>query len=608
MDNGLIGLIQNYEKIKLTQPVWVEGTPKTILVCLLIYLLGMMMFITTQKRYHRSGVEHGSADWADINKLQKEFHSNSNKRIVYSQNFAVAFDKKALFKHKRNLNTLITGGPGSGKTTGYVYPNLLELSASNIVLDPSGEVCRNTAKFMIKNGYKVKVLNLKEPECSWGYNPFAYINNDDDVQRIVTAIFKATTPPNSQSQDPFWDEAGKMLLSALMYLLVYFGAENEKNFPYLMELIRAGRIEDSEDDTQQSALDILFQSVEAKYPDHLCVRYYKNATSGAGKTMQSVQVTLLSRLQKFELPSIAGIMQNDELELDRIGDERTVLYCIIPDDDTSYNFIISLLYLQLFQVLYHKADTVYKGRLPNFVHFIMDEFANIHTPDDFLAILGTCRKRNIGISIILQNLSQLKAKYKEGWENIIGQCDEFVYLGGNESSTHEYISKMLGKETIDIKHYGRRYGMHGDSSANFQDLGRELMTPDEVRMLSYDYAIIIVKNSPPLIDRKINVFEYKKATGTPMGKATDMEYTIPLRLDRLKTVSKNKTDSEDKKTDNNTFDATVVGEQKDKNGLLVSIDGTAANISDYDVGELLQQYEIDVDELDRFIAQCLLTT
>lgn len=607
MDNGLIGLITNYEKIELTHPVWTEGTPKTILACLFIYLLGMMIFITSRKRYHRSGVEHGGSDWADIAKLQKEFKSNSSQRVVYSQNFAVSFSKKDLFNHKRNLNTVITGGPGAGKTTGYVYPNLLELSASEVVLDPSGEVCRNTAKFKEKNGYKVRVLNLKDPELSWGYNPFAYINNDDDVQRIVTAIFKATTPPNSQSQDPFWDEAGKMLLSALMYLLMYFGAEDEKNFPYLMTLLRAGRIEDSEDDTQQSALDILFQSIEMQYPEHLCVRYYKNATSGAGKTMQSVQITLISRLQKFELPSIAGMMQKDELELDKIGDELTVLYCIIPDNDTSYNFIVSLLYQQLFQVLYDKADTVYRGRLPCFVHFIMDEFANIHTPDDFLAILGTCRKRNIGISIILQNLSQLKAKYKEGWENIIGQCDEFVYLGGNESSTHEYISKMLGKETIDTNSYGRRYGMHGDSSANFQTAGRELMTPDEVRMLSYDYAIIIVKNAAPLVDRKINVFEYKKAEGTPMGGDKDMEYTIPLRSERLKTVSENKATAENKTSADNTYEATAVGEQKNMDGLFVSVDGTGMDISDSDIGEFLQEYEIDIDEFETFIEQCLIT-
>lgn len=610
MDNGLIGLMQNYEKIEFSHPVWTEGTPKTILVCLLIYLFAMVIFITSRKRYHRGGHEQGSSDWGYAKDLQKEFCSKSPQRIVYSQNFAVSFKKKDLFKHRRNLNTVIIGGPGAGKTTGFVYPNLLELSSSAVVLDPSGEVCRNTAKTLEQNGYKIKVLNLKQPECSWGYNPFEYIKDDDDVQQIVTGIFKATTEPNSQTQDPFWDEAGKMLLSALIYLLIYFGADDEKNFPYVLELLRAGRIEDSEDDTKQSALDILFESIEMQYPDHLCVRYYKNATSGAGKTMQSVQVTLLSRLQKFELPSIAGMMRKDELELDKIGDKFTVLYCIIPDDDTSYNFIVSLLYIQLFQLLYEKADTVYKGRLPKFVHFIMDEFANVHTPENFLGILATCRKRNIGISIILQNLAQLKGKYKEGWENIIGQCDEFMYLGGNEQSTHEYVSKMLGKETIDTNSYGRRFGMHGDASANYQIAGRELMTPDEVRLMSPDDAIILVKNAPPLIDRKINIFDkYKKAATTPMGGAKDMEYTIPLRSERTKQVPNETaaTNSVDN-SQNNPYDDTVIDTKSDNgNSIQLSVDGIEMNISDYDVAELIQKYEINFDELEEFIEQCLIT-
>ena len=523
VQDGLIELWKRWEEISFSPTAlsWTEDTPKTLLVCLLIYTLIALVLLTSKKRYHRQGVENGSSDYADIKKIRKEFNSSSPHRILYTQNFAISFAEKDTYRHKRNFNTLIVGGPGSGKTRGYVYPNLLEKTASYVVLDPKGEICRNTAKPMLEAGYKVKVLNLIDPYRSWGYNPFHYIHTDnradDDIQRIVTAIFKATTVPNSQSTDPFWDEAGKMLLSALMYLLYYFGAEEEKNFPYLMNLIRAGRIENSEDETEQSPLDILFNSIEELDPNHVCVRYYKNATSGAGKTLQSVQITLLSRLQKFELASIADMMKSDELELEKLATEPTVLYCIIPDNDTSYNFIVSLLYIQLFQVLYDLADSVYKGRLPRFVHIIMDEFANVHTPEDFLSILGGCRSRNIGISIILQNLSQLKAKYKDGWENIIGQCDEFLYLGGNEQSTHKYVSELLGKETIDTNTYGKSEGRSGSYSTNYQISGRELMTPDEVRMLDNRYALLFVRGERPVMDFKYDIMKHPNVRLTTDG-------------------------------------------------------------------------------------------
>lgn len=605
-EKGLIGILMNMEAIPWLRPEWTESTPKVILVCLAIYAVALIIAWSYRKRYHRQGVEHGSSDWADLQKLRKEFHSDSPKRVVYTDNFAISFDKDDLYKHKRNFNTLIVGGPGSGKTRGHVYPNILEATSSCLVIDPAGEVCRNTAKYMKeKKGFKVKVLNITNPEMSCGYNPFHYIRSDnradDDVQRIVTAIFQATTPPNSQTQDPFWDEAGKMLLSSLMYLLHYFGATDEKNFPYLMNLIRAGKIEDA-DNKSQSALDLLFESIEHKYPDHICVRYYKNATSGAGKTLQSVQITLLSRLQKFEISSIADMMKTDELELDKMGDEPTILYCIIPDNDSSYNFIISILYIQLFLVLYDRADNYYHGPLPNFVHVIMDEFANVHTPEDFLHILGTCRKRNIGISIYLQNLAQLKAKYKEGWENIIGQCDEFLYLGGNESSTHEYISKMLGKETIDTNTYGRRYGAHGDASTNYQIGGRELLTPDEIRMLDYNKAILIVKNALPLIDNKIDILKYKGIKDTAIGGNKAMEYYPEAR---------NPKNSSDNQADPiSPEEAEYKRTVKDNDGafipeLLFQIDGLNLP-TDEELGQTIEQtsYIVDYEELMRYMAEC----
>lgn len=600
VQGGLPELINNLDKLSFSPGnlIWTKDTLKTIAVCLLIYGFAAVMFISSQRRTHRSQVENGSADYADIRALRKEFNSESSERIVYTENFALSVVEKDVYKHKRNYNTIIIGGPGSSKTTGFVYPNLLEASANYIVLDPKGEVYRNTGKYLEDKGYTVKVLNLKNPELSWQYNPFAYIRKDyadDDIQRLVTGIYKATTAPNAQTLDPFWDEAGKMLLSALMYLLYYFGAEEEKNFPTVMGLIRAGRIENSDDDTIGSPLDILFEGIEARYPNHICVRYYKNATSGAGKTQQSVQITLLARLQKFELSSIADMMSDDELELEKLASEPTALFCVIPDNDTSYNFIVSLLYIQLFLLLYDIADDKYHGRLPRFTHFIMEEFANVHTPDDFLSILGTCRSRNIGCAIILQNLSQLKAKYKEGWENIIGQCDELFYLGGNEKSTHEYVSQMLGKETIDTTNYGRRYGSHGDSSANFQFMGRELLFPDEVRKMDYEDAILFIKGCPPLVDKKINVFKYNKAEGTAIRGNKAMEYHIPKRSDRLKT----ETVIQDNQIPD-IFTATSVGENRNKPLLELNVNSVNANIFNVDIAELVDAYSIDIEEAEEY--------
>lgn len=611
-EGGLPSVMQNAEQISFNPFLisWTQDTPKTIMGCLLFYGIIVVVLFSYKRRLHRSGVENGSADYADIKKLRKEFHSTSSDRIVYTENFALSVTKADTFIHKRNYNTVLIGGPGSGKTTGYVYPNLLEASASYVVLDPKGEVCRNTAGYLQSKGYAVKVLNLVNPSRSWGYNPFAYIRKDtdtdtyaeDDIQKIVTAIYKATTAPNSQTIDPFWDEAGKMLLSALMYLLYYFGAEDEKNFPYLMNLIRAGRIENSEDDEQRSALDILFQSIEQRYPDHICVRCYKNATSGAGKTQQSVQITLLARLQKYEISSVAAMSIQDELELSMIADKPTVLYLVIPDNDTSYNFIVSLLYIQLFQTLYDKADRVYQGRLPRFVHIIMEEFANVNTPDDFLGILATSRSRNIGISIILQNFSQLKTKYKEGWENIIGLCDEFLYLGGNESSTHEYVSKMLGKETIDTTTFGRRYGMHGDASSNFQFAGRELLTPEEVRVLPYEQAILFIKNALPLIDRKIDVFHYKPAENTAICGNEAMTYSIPLRSERLHSEQLNKQNNEQSEVPlKDIFEATAVGDNQYDMQMEFFVNGRRVNITDLDVSEMLEMYSVDIEELEAYI-------
>lgn len=602
--NGLGELLNNFPLIsfKFSDLRWTNDTFHTIIICEIIYLMVFVMLMSFQRKTHRNGVEDGSADYADVTKMQKEFNSKSDLRIVYTEKFALSVAKKDVYRHNRNYNTVIVGGPGSRKTTGFVYPNLLEASCNPIILDPKGEVCRNTAKYLEQQGYTIKVLDLKNTERSWKYNPFKYIrpeHAEDDVQKIVTAIYKATTPPNSQTNDPFWDDAGKMLLSSLIYLLYYFGADNEKNFPFVLELIRAGRIENSEDDTIKSPLDILFESLEMQYPNHICIRCYKNASSGAGKTQQSIQIALLSRLQKFDVSSVAELMSDDELELEKLADEKVALYCIIPDNDSSYNFIVSLLYIQIFQVLYDIADNQYEGRLPRFIHFIMDEFANVHTPDDFTNILATCRSRNIGISIIIQNLSQLKSRYKDGWENIIGNCDIFFYLGGNEQSGHEYMSKALGTETIDTTNYGRQFGMHGNSSKNFQFKGRELLKPDEIRKMGYEDAILLIKGCPPLVDKKINVFKYKPAKGTAIRGNDKMKYDIPLRTMRV-AVATDEADTQIEKQ-KNAFELTATGTNVQKAHLELNILGASQNIYSEDVADFIDAYDVDFNEMSEYI-------
>ena len=405
----------------------------------------------------------------------------------------------------------MVGGSGAGKTRFYAKPNLMQANTSFVVTDPKGELLRDTGYLLERAGYKVRVLDLLHMRRSHGYNPFVYLQSDNDVQRLVTNLFKATTPKGSQTNDPFWDTAASMLLLALMYYLWYEAPKYEQNFGMVMELLRAGDIPDEENaNAMPSTLDELFAELESKNPYHIAVKYYKAYRSGSAKTLKSVQITLAARLEKFNLDSLAAMTEYDELELSRIGEEKTALFAILPDNDTSFNFLVSILYTQLFQALFSSADTKHGGSLPVPVHFLMDEFANISLPDDFDKILSVMRSRGISVSIILQNMAQLKALFEKQWESIVGNCDEFVYLGGNEQSTHEYVSKLLGRETIDTNSYGRTDGLRGNFSTNFQVAGRELLTPDEVRMLDNRYAIAFIRGESPVYDLKYDILNHPK--------------------------------------------------------------------------------------------------
>lgn len=383
---------------------------------------------------------------------------------------------------------------------------------------------RDTGHLLEKEGYKVKVLDLVTPKLSHCYNPFKYIQDDNDVQKLVANLFKSTTPKGAgASSDPFWDIAAQMLLSALIFYLKYEAPEDEQNFAVVGEMLRAGKPKEDDED-YESPLDILFKKLEYRNPDHIAVKYYKDYHSGAGRTLKSIQVTLSSKLEKFNIDEIANLTLTDEMELDRLGEEKIAVFAVIPDTHTSYNFLVSILYTQIFQNAFYRADNNYRGALPIPVHFLMDEFANVALPDDFDKILSVMRSRNVFVSIILQNLSQLKALFEKQWESIVGNCDQFLYLGGNEQSTHKYVTELLGKETIDTNTYGKSTGHSGSYSTNYQSTGRELLTADEVRMLDNNKAILLIRGEKPVIDFKYDILKHPNVKYTADGDGKMYEH------------------------------------------------------------------------------------
>ena len=492
-----------------------EDSVKAVLVLLLCYGMGIGIYFSTRRNYRRRE-EHGSAKWGEARTVNKKYaqHPKSANKLM-TQNVSIGLNAK---KHRRNLNTLVCGGSGAGKTRFYCKPNLMQANTSFVILDPKGEIVRDVGKLLEAKGYEIKVLDLISMEKSHCYNPFVYLRSDNDIQRLVTNLFKSTTPKGSQSNDPFWDTAASMLLLALVFYLHYEAPEDEQNFAMVMEMFRAGAIED-EEEPRPSPLDNLFSELEYENPEHIALKYYHSYHSGSAKTLKSIQITLAARLEKFNLESLAALTTTDELELETLGEKKTALFALIPDNDTSFNFLVSLLYTQLFQQLFYSADHIHGGSLPIPVHFLMDEFANVSLPDDFDKILSVMRSRSVSVSIILQNLAQLKALFEKQWESIVGNCDEFLYLGGNEQSTHKYVSELLGKSTIDTNTYGKSSGRSGNYSTNYQISGRELLTPDEVRMLDNQYAILFIRGERPVLDFKYDILKHPNVAMTADGNA-----------------------------------------------------------------------------------------
>ena len=515
LSGGLLAIVQNAATINNPFHIIVcEDSPRAVLIFMLAYVMGIGIWFSS-RRNTRPKAEHGSAKWGDaaaVNKKYADRNFTSNK--ILTQNVRIGLDGK---KHRRNLNVLVCGGSGAGKTRFYCKPNMMNCNTSMVVLDPKGEIARDTGQLLKDQGMEVKVLDLINMWKSHCYNPFVYLREDNDVQRLVTNLFKATTPKGSQSQDPFWDTAASMLLLALIFYLKYEAPPDEQNFPMVMDMLRFGDVRE-EDEGYQSPLDELFDRLEMKEPEHIALKYYRNYRSGSAKTLKSIQITLAARLEKFNLESLAALSITDELELMSLGEKKTALFIIIPDNDSSFNFLVSILYTQLFQQLFYSADHIHGGTLPVHVHFLMDEFANVSLPDDFDKILSVMRSRGVSVSIILQNMAQLKALFEKQWESIVGNCDEFLYLGGNEQGTHKYISELLGKETLDTNTYGKSSGKSGNYSTNYQNTGRELLTPDEVRKLDNRYALLFIRGECPIMDEKFDIMRHPNVGGSADGK------------------------------------------------------------------------------------------
>lgn len=509
----------------LNQPLYLqlnEYSLKTILIFLFLYAMGIGVYFSSSEN-RRPGEEHGSAKWGNVSSIARKYTDRKHrlKNLILSQGLALSLNAKS---HRRNLNVLIVGGSGAGKTRFYAKPNIMQCNTSFVIADPKGEMLRATAPLLLQRGYDVKVFNLINPSDSDGYNPFTYIRTDEDVVKLISNLIQNTTPKNAQQSDPFWEKSEIALDTALMLYLLHEAPPEEQNFETMMFMIEnASAME--EDEMFQSPVDVLFEALEEKYPDHIAVKQWKIFKQASGKTAKSILISAAVRLAAFNLPEIAKMTSYDNLDIGSLGEKKKAIFCVIPDNDNSFNYLVGMLYTQAFQELYYRADHKHGGELPIPVHFVMDEFANVALPDNFERVLATMRSRRISVSIIIQNMAQLKALFKDSWESVVGNCDTFLYLGGNEQSTHEYISKMLGKETIDTRTRGITKGQHGSSNTNYQNAGRELLTLDEVRLLDNSNALIFIRGEKPIMDKKFDILSHPNIKLTEDGGAKPYQHS-----------------------------------------------------------------------------------
>ena len=491
-------------------------TVRCVFAALCMYALAIGYYYTS-KGNKRTGEEYGSAKWGDAVALNRKYRDKTDN-IILSQHISMGLDGR---RHKRNLNVIVVGGSGAGKTRGYVLPNIMECNCSYIIADPKGEILRKTGGLLEKEGYEICVLNLVDLAKSDCYNPIAYLRSDHDALKLVTNLIKNTNEKGQKSSDPFWDKSEAAILQAFILYLLHEAPASEQNFSTVMYMIENAAASE-EDESYKSPVDLLFDDLERRNPEHIALKMYKVFKQAAGKTAKSILVSTAVRLAAFNLPEIARVTEKDEMFLNTIGNRKKAVFAVISDNDTSLNFIVSMLYSQAFQELYHEADRN-GGRLPVHVRVMMDEFANVALPENFEKVLATCRGREISINIIIQNMAQIKAMFRDSWENLTGNCDTYIYLGGNESTSHEYISKSLGKETVDVKTRGVTHGRNGSSSNNFQSVGRELLTPDEVRMIDNNYEVVIIRGERAVMDKKFALQKHRNIKFTEDGGAEPYE-------------------------------------------------------------------------------------
>ena len=495
---------------------WTPYTLKFMVVALVLYAFAITLYFSSRQN-KRPGEEHGSAHWGNVHTLNLKYRDKDpHNNVILTQNLRMSLNGR---KHLRNLLQIVVGGSGSGKTRYVVKPNLYEANASYIATDPKGELARSAVPLLLQEGYTIRIIDLVDPEHSDCYNPFHYIRSDADVLKLIANFIRNTTPKNAHSNDPFWERSEIALDSALMLYLLHEAPPEEQTMEMMLTMLEYGAAKEGDGD-YQSPLDLLFEALEEEQPNHIALRQYKVFKQAPSETAMSILITAAVRLAPFTLPEVQRITSRDTMELEKLGERKQAVFCIIPDsNDASLNFLVGMLYTQAFQELYYQADKVHGGSLPVPVRLMFDEFANVALPDGYARLQATMRSRNIMATIILQNISQLKALFKDDWEGIIGNADSFIYLGGNEQSTHKFVSELLGKETIQAQTHSQSKGRNGSFSQNFQSAGRELLTPDEVRMLDNRLALVLIRGEAPVIDAKYDLTRHPNIKRTADGGA-----------------------------------------------------------------------------------------
>ena len=502
------------------------GIAGAVIVRLIIYVKGK-----NAKKY-RKGMEYGSARWGTAEDIKPYTDPVFENNIPLTQTERLTMNSRPKQpKYARNKNILVIGGSGSGKTRFFVKPSLMQMHSSYVVTDPKGTVLIECGKLLQRGGYQIKVLNTINFKKSMKYNPFAYLRSEKDILKLVNTIIANTKGDGEKSGEDFWVKAEKLYYTALIGYIWYEAPDEEKNFTTLLEMINASEVREDDEDFQ-NPVDLMFERLEEKDPEHFAVKQYRKYKLAAGKTAKSILISCGARLAPFDIKELRELMETDEMQLDTIGDRKTALFVIISDTDDTFNFVVSILYTQLFNLLCDKADDEYGGRLPVHVRCLLDEFANIGQIPKFEKLIATIRSREISASIILQSQSQLKAIYKDNADTIVGNCDTTLFLGGKEKTTLKEISEILGKETIDSFNTSETRGRELSHGLNYQKLGKQLMTEDEIAVMDGGKCILQLRGVRPFFSDKFDITKhpkYKYLSDADPKNAFDMEKHLRRR-------------------------------------------------------------------------------